>query len=941
MAQWTPFAIQLPGKDFLEPARNALETLLIYLEVVKAVLETIKAFLIDFGNPIRALVEALLNLIATLITALKRSGVYAYYDVPDPVTDPSFARNVGGYKGFARRFKQSLLDVQDLNRPQPLSGALKGGYVIIVADADAPLRLLALLKTLLKFFGQEFLKPQYGAPANVRVVPVGSAGDPLLSVASVFSDPPTALAVEWALPSTVPASDDAFTGIAAQVSQEFYPPKWLIERSEAAVTQEVPDTALSDPTAAGYVTKVVPSRTVDFRTGQQVQRKIRVQDENGAPFLKFQTWAIVSAGSNTGTFILGQLGTFRYIDTSVQKDRTYYYRVRAYSGELPFEGPPTGPLTYNASQIVANMNDGGTWNFVWLAKDPSNLVVMGRASGVVRGRIPTMPANFDVLDTIRRVFLAALSLNFHLGLPQPLPVLDAQGAPVPGPDGNPLTQPLYAPDGSPLPPLDPVTDVGRGSLADLAGPVGTKFLPDSFLNVAVPVPINPATGGVGLLPWQLKAVRFHAARLANKFGSLFLDLEGGLPESFRQLMQGPLPAGTPPTASLANSTLAGADTLEKMVYALTAVDIEQGAVGAAASAVLETTVFQAGTVTEATRKTYGSAYNDVVVRRNVLAAVNFLLNVNGQGVPPDWQQIAILRDMIPWSGQLLYELLAKIQALLDAFKGLMDEVKAFIDLIIRKIDTLERFLQFLIDILNYIESLQGGFYFLNSGTMGGDVTQWMQTLDQATNPPPSGPGGYTAGVAFAYLAVDVAAFEAAFGLIFLCLEQGMARTPVPATCHPERVEHTKGSGLCASCYNKQRLASNPPSTCHPDRPRAHSSGICQRCYDAKRRREAPRATCHPDRPVHLRAEGLCAACALQKNRYGKVVKLVGRDCGICGDPLSVGVGQSAVDHDHRTGKVRGTLCGSCNKMLGFARDNPRILQAAIEYLSKHEEEVAP
>jgi len=39
-----------------------------------------------------------------------------------------------------------------------------------------------------------------------------------------------------------------------------------------------------------------------------------------------------------------------------------------------------------------------------------------------------------------------------------------------------------------------------------------------------------------------------------------------------------------------------------------------------------------------------------------------------------------------------------------------------------------------------------------------------------------------------------------------------------------------------------------------------------------------------------------------------------------------------VDHNHRTGKVRGILCGGCNLMLGFAKSNQRILRNASEYL---------
>jgi NMD protein affecting ribosome stability and mRNA decay len=41
-----------------------------------------------------------------------------------------------------------------------------------------------------------------------------------------------------------------------------------------------------------------------------------------------------------------------------------------------------------------------------------------------------------------------------------------------------------------------------------------------------------------------------------------------------------------------------------------------------------------------------------------------------------------------------------------------------------------------------------------------------------------------------------------------------------------------------------------------------------------------------------------------------------------------------IDHDHKTGKVRGILCHSCNHMLGYLEKDDNLIKNAIKYLNK-------
>ena len=59
----------------------------------------------------------------------------------------------------------------------------------------------------------------------------------------------------------------------------------------------------------------------------------------------------------------------------------------------------------------------------------------------------------------------------------------------------------------------------------------------------------------------------------------------------------------------------------------------------------------------------------------------------------------------------------------------------------------------------------------------------------------------------------------------------------------------------------------------------------------------------------------------------KELKETTTECVICGSEEKL-----VVDHDHKTGKIRGMLCNHCNRGLGHFRDDPMLLEFAAMYL---------
>lgn len=88
--------------------------------------------------------------------------------------------------------------------------------------------------------------------------------------------------------------------------------------------------------------------------------------------------------------------------------------------------------------------------------------------------------------------------------------------------------------------------------------------------------------------------------------------------------------------------------------------------------------------------------------------------------------------------------------------------------------------------------------------------------------------------------------------------------------------------------------------------------------------------------VYWRLYNRCKQKNITIKQYLEIFRTHNGKCDICGTShleLNKSLG---IDHNHKTGKIRGLLCNSCNIALGSFRDNPEILEKAIEYLKKNQ-----
>lgn len=92
-------------------------------------------------------------------------------------------------------------------------------------------------------------------------------------------------------------------------------------------------------------------------------------------------------------------------------------------------------------------------------------------------------------------------------------------------------------------------------------------------------------------------------------------------------------------------------------------------------------------------------------------------------------------------------------------------------------------------------------------------------------------------------------------------------------------------------------------------------------------------------PHFEKARALRDSFGLSLEDYQRMHDAQGGRCAICdspeGETRNGKVKMLAVDHCHKTGKIRGLLCSPCNQAIGKLRDDSAIMRRAADYIDRH------
>ena len=127
-----------------------------------------------------------------------------------------------------------------------------------------------------------------------------------------------------------------------------------------------------------------------------------------------------------------------------------------------------------------------------------------------------------------------------------------------------------------------------------------------------------------------------------------------------------------------------------------------------------------------------------------------------------------------------------------------------------------------------------------------------------------------------------------------------------------------------------RGSCNPCRAAKAREDRGDHTRALERGQYARKAAEDPVGTSRYFRDWHLRKKyGITA------DEYDLMAEAQGHTCATCDTHADDNLHNILyVDHNHKTGEVRGLLCQGCNTALGQAGDSPSTLRALADYLDR-------
>lgn len=133
---------------------------------------------------------------------------------------------------------------------------------------------------------------------------------------------------------------------------------------------------------------------------------------------------------------------------------------------------------------------------------------------------------------------------------------------------------------------------------------------------------------------------------------------------------------------------------------------------------------------------------------------------------------------------------------------------------------------------------------------------------------------------------------------------------------------------CSSCGEQKSLKEFYPHKNSKD----GFINQCRKCISIKRKQKY----C----PEKAREQNRKSKYRITTEDYNRLLKVQENKCGICRKLQPDDYHGLCVDHNHKTGNIRGLLCHNCNSALGNFYDNPDYLLSAVLYLQRSDDALA-